>query len=205
MHALILVDIQNDFMPGGPLAVPGGDEIIPLVNELQNSFSLVVATQDWHPQNHKSFASNHPGKKMFESIMLHGLEQVLWPDHCIQGSIGAEIHPSIIVNKVEGIFRKGMDPDIDSYSGFYDNGYKKSTGLAGYLRERKIKKVYVCGLAADFCVYYTAKDSLKENFETYFIEDATRAIDHNGFVRAKENILVSGGQIIKSEALYRHL
>ena len=205
MHALILVDIQNDFMPGGPLAVPGGDEIIPLVNELQNSFNLVVATQDWHPQSHKSFASNHPGKKAFESIMLHGLDQVLWPDHCIQGSIGAQIHPSIIVNKVEGIFRKGMDPEIDSYSGFYDNGYKKSTGLAGYLRERKIKKVYVCGLAADYCVYYTAKDSLKENFETYFIEDATRAIDHNSFVKAKENILVSGGQIIKSEALYRHL
>ncbi len=205
MHALILVDIQNDFMPGGPLAVPGGDEIIPLVNELQNSFSLVVATQDWHPQSHKSFASNHPGKKAFESIMLHGLEQVLWPDHCIQGSIGAQIHPSIIANKVEGIFRKGMDPEIDSYSGFYDNGYKKSTGLAGYLRERKIKKVYVCGLAADYCVYYTAKDSLKENFETYFIEDATRAIDPNGFVKAMENILFSGGQIIKSEALYRHL
>ena len=205
MHALILVDIQNDFMPGGPLAVPGGDEIIPLVNELQNSFSLVVATQDWHPQSHKSFASNHPGKKAFESITLHGLEQVLWPDHCIQGSIGAQIHPSIIINKVEGIFRKGMDPEIDSYSGFYDNGYKKSTGLAGYLRERKIKKVYVCGLAADYCVYYTAKDSLKENFETYFIEDATRAIDPNGFVKAMENILFSGGQIIKSEALYRHL
>ena len=205
MHALILVDIQNDFMPGGPLAVPGGDEIIPLVNELQNSFSLVVATQDWHPQSHKSFASNHPGKKAFESIMLHGLEQVLWPDHCIQGSIGAQIHTSIIVNKVEAIFRKGMDPDIDSYSGFYDNGYKKSTGLAGYLRERKIKKVYVCGLAADYCVYYTAKDSLKENFETYIIEDATRAIDANGFVKAKENILANGGKIIKSDMLYRHL
>jgi nicotinamidase/pyrazinamidase len=205
MHALILVDIQNDFMPGGPLAVPGGDEIIPLVNELQNSFSLVVATQDWHPQDHKSFASNHPGKKTFESITLHGLEQVLWPDHCIQGSIGAQIHSAILINKVEGIFRKGMDPEIDSYSGFYDNGYKKSTGLAGYLRERKIKKVYVCGLAADYCVYYTAKDSLKENFETYFIEDATRAIDPNGFVNAMENILFSGGQIIKSEALYRHL
>jgi nicotinamidase/pyrazinamidase len=205
MHALILVDIQNDFMPGGPLAVPFGDEIIPLVNELQNSFSLVVATQDWHPQSHKSFASNHPGKKAFETITLHGLEQVLWPNHCIQGSVGAQIHPSININKVEGIFRKGMDVEIDSYSAFYDNGYKKSTGLAGYLRERKIKKVYVCGLAADYCVYYTAKDSLKENFETYIIEDATRAIDPNGFVKAAEKILFSGGQIIKSELLYRHL
>jgi len=205
MNALILVDIQNDFLPGGPLAVPFGDEIIPLVNELQNSFNLVVATQDWHPQSHKSFASNHPGKKAFETIMLHGLEQVLWPNHCIQGSLGAQIHSSININKVEGIFRKGMDVEIDSYSAFYDNGYKKSTGLAGYLRERKIKKVYVCGLAADYCVYYTAKDSLKENFETYIIEDATRAIDPNGFVRATEKILSSGGQIIKSEQLYRHL
>ena len=205
MNALILVDIQNDFLPGGPLAVPLGDEIIPLVNELQNSFSLVVATQDWHPQSHKSFASNHPGKKAFETIILHGLEQVLWPNHCIQGSPGAQIHSSINVNKVEGIFRKGMDVEIDSYSAFYDNGYKKSTGLAGYLRERKIKKVYVCGLAADYCVYYTAKDSLKENFETYIIEDATRAIDPNGFVKATEKILSSGGQIIKSEQLYRHL
>ena len=205
MNALILVDIQNDFMPGGPLAVPFGDEIIPLVNELQNSFSLVVATQDWHPQSHKSFASNHAGKKPFERIMLHGLEQVLWPDHCIQGSVGAEIHPSINMSKVEGIFRKGMDVEIDSYSAFYDNGYKKSTGLAGYLRERKIKKVYVCGLAADYCVYYTAKDSLKENFETYIIEDATRAIDTNGFVKATEKILSSGGQIIKSDLLHRHL
>src|SRR5688572_24046988 len=205
MNALILVDIQNDFMPGGPLAVPFGDEIIPLVNELQNSFSLVVATQDWHPQSHKSFASNHAGKKPFERITLHGLEQVLWPDHCIQRSVGAEIHPSVNLSKVEAIFRKGMDVEIDSYSAFYDNGYKKSTGLAGYLRERKIKKVYVCGLAADYCVYYTAKDSLKENFETYIIEDATRAIDTNGFVKATEKILSSGGQIIKSELLYRHL
>jgi nicotinamidase/pyrazinamidase len=205
MNALILVDIQNDFMPGGPLAVPFGDEIIPLVNELQNSFSLVVATQDWHPQSHKSFASNHAGKKPFERIMLHGLEQVLWPDHCIQGSAGAQIHPSVNMSNVEGIFRKGMDVEIDSYSAFYDNGYKKSTGLAGYLRERKVKKVYVCGLAADYCVYYTAKDSLKENFETYIIEDATRAIDLNGFVKARKDILASGGQIIESEMLYRHL
>jgi nicotinamidase/pyrazinamidase len=205
MNALILVDIQNDFMPGGPLAVPLGDEIIPLVNELQNSFSLIVATQDWHPRNHKSFASNHQGKSTFERIMLHGLEQVLWPDHCIQGTVGAQIHASLNVNRVEGIFRKGMDPEIDSYSAFYDNGYKKSTGLAGYLRERKVKKVYVCGLAADYCVYYTAKDSLKENFETYIIEDAARAIDPNGFVKAKKNILASGGQIIESEMLYRHL
>lgn len=205
MHALIVVDIQNDFVPGGALAVAGGDEIIPVVNKLQDSFDLVVATQDWHPVDHKSFASNHKGKKPFETIILHGLDQVLWPDHCIQGSLGAELHKDLKLNKVEAIFRKGMDADIDSYSGFYDNGYKKSTGLAGYLRERKVKKLYVCGLAADYCVFYTTKDALKENFDTYVIEDATRAIDVNGFDLAKAEILSIGGQIINTENLHRHL
>jgi nicotinamidase/pyrazinamidase len=205
MNALILVDIQQDFIPGGSLAVPLGDQIIPLVNELQQAFELVVATQDWHPGNHKSFASNHEGKNPFEKTLLHGLDQVLWPDHCIQGTSGAEFAPGLSMNNVEAIFRKGMDPEIDSYSGFYDNGYKRSTGLAGYLRERKVTKVFVCGLAADFCVYFTAKDALRENFETYIIEDATRAIDPNGFEKAKDEILTSGGQIIKSDMLYRHL
>ena len=205
MVALILVDIQNDFIPGGALAVPAGDEILPLVNELQKSFDLVVATQDWHPKNHKSFASNHTGKNPFDTITLHGLKQVLWPDHCIQGSRGAQLHDQLDVNKVEAIFRKGMDVEIDSYSAFYDNGYKKSTGQAGYLRERKVQKVFVCGLAADYCVFFTAKDALKENFETYIIEDATRAIDSNGFVKAKDEILSTGGQIISSDVLHRHL
>lgn len=205
MNALILVDIQNDFIPGGSLAVPSGDQIIPLVNELLQSFELVVATQDWHPRHHKSFASNHTGKKPFEKILLHGLDQVLWPDHCIQGTFGAEFSAKLKMDKVEAVFRKGMDPEIDSYSGFYDNGHKRSTGLAGYLRERKVTKVYICGLAADYCVSYTAKDALKENFETYIIEDATRPIDPKGFEMAKDEILSSGGQIIKSEMLYRHL
>jgi nicotinamidase/pyrazinamidase len=138
-------------------------------------------------------------------MILHGVDQVLWPDHCIQGSVGAELHNDLNLNKVEAIFRKGMDADIDSYSGFYDNGYKKSTGLAGYLRERKVKKLYVCGLAADYCVFYTTKDALKENFDTYVIEDATRAIDVNGFDRAKAEILSIGGQIINTENLHRHL
>ena len=127
MTALILVDIQNDFMPGGALPVPFGDEIIPLVNELQNAFSLIVATQDWHPGNHKSFASNHDNRRAFEKIELHGIEQVLWPDHCIQGSVGAQIHSSLELNRVEAIFRKGMDDEIDSYSAFYYNLYKKNT------------------------------------------------------------------------------
>lgn len=205
MHSLILVDIQNDFVPGGKLPVQSGNEIISLVNELQLSFQLVVATQDWHPSNHKSFASNHEGKRPLDKIMLHGMEQVLWPDHCVQGSSGAAFHPDLNLNKVEAIFRKGMDPDIDSYSGFFDNGHKKSTGLAGYLRERKVTRVYICGLAADFCVGFTAKDSIKENFETYIIEDATKAIDPAGFVRVKDDILTTGGQIIQSSMLHRHL
>ena len=205
MIALILVDIQNDFTPGGPLAVPDGDKIIPLVNELQNSFDLVVATQDWHPPDHKSFASNHPGKKPFEKITLHGIEQMLWPDHCVQGTEGAQLHKDLHSLKIEAIFRKGMDPEIDSYSGFYDNGDKRSTGLAGYLRERKVTKVFVCGLAADYCVFYTVKDALRENFDTFFIEDATRPIDPVGLERAKNDILTYGGQVIRSERLHRHL
>jgi nicotinamidase/pyrazinamidase len=205
MHALILVDIQNDFIPGGRLPVPLGDEIVKLTNELQESFDLVVATQDWHPANHKSFASQHPGKKVFEKISLHGLEQVLWPDHCVQGTSGAEFHAGLNTKKIEAVFRKGMNPDIDSYSGFYDNGYKKSTGLAGYFRDRTVRKVYVCGLAADYCVAYTAKDSLKENFETYVIEDATRAIDPSGYAKIRDEIITSGGQYIDSATLFRHL
>jgi nicotinamidase/pyrazinamidase len=205
MNALILVDIQNDFIPGGSLAVPAGDKIIPLVNDLQNSFELIVATQDWHPKHHKSFASNHQGKKPFERIQLHGMDQVLWPDHCIQGTSGAEFSTDLNMNKVEGIFRKGMVPDIDSYSGFYDNGYKRSTGLAGYLRERKVTRLFVCGLAGDYCVFFTAKDALKENFETYIIDDATRPIDSAGYEKAKNEILAAGGQLIRSKMLYRHL
>jgi nicotinamidase/pyrazinamidase len=205
MNAFIIVDIQNDFVPGGALAVPGGDEIIPIVNELQKSFSLVVATQDWHPAHHKSFASSHAGKKVFEKISLHGLDQVLWPDHCVQGTTGAEFHKDLNLTRIEAIFRKGMDPDIDSYSGFYDNGYRKSTGLAGYLRERKVRKVYIAGLASDYCVFYTAKDSIKENFETYIIEDASRPIDLNGFEKAKGEILASGGQVITRKDFHRHL
>lgn len=198
MDALMIVDIQNDFTPGGSLAVPQGDEIIPVVNELQKSFELVIATQDWHPQEHKSFASNHSGKKPFETTTLQGLEQILWPDHCVQGSKGAEFHAGLHLKKVEAIFRKGMDTEIDSYSGFYDNGHKKSIGLAGYLRERKVKNVYICGLAADFCVFYTAKDALKEGFGTYMIEDATRPIDQDGFLKAKEEIKTLGGKVIMS-------
>ncbi|MEJ7681326.1 MAG: bifunctional nicotinamidase/pyrazinamidase [Segetibacter sp.] len=198
MRALLLVDIQNDFIPGGSLAVPGGDKIIPVVNNLQKHFDLVVATQDWHALNHKSFASNHEGRTEFEVIDLNGLQQVLWPNHCVQGTEGAEFSKELNLNKVEVIFRKGMDFEIDSYSGFYDNGHRKTTGLANYLKGKQVTEVFIAGLAADYCVYFTAKDALLEGFTTYIIEDAVRAINVEGFKKAKEDILSKGGKIINS-------
>lgn len=198
MRALLLIDIQNDFIPGGSLAVHGGDEIIPVANNLQKDFDLVIATQDWHPPSHKSFAGNHEGKNNFEIIDLNGLEQVLWPIHCVQGSEGAEFSKELNMNKVEAIFRKGTDQEIDSYSGFFDNGHRKTTGLADYLKGRNITEVFIAGLAADYCVYYTAKDALEEGFTTYIIEDAVRAINAEGFGKAKHDILSKGGNIIKS-------
>lgn len=199
MRALIIVDVQYDFVTGGKLEVPNGEQVIPLVNNLSEHFDLVVATQDWHPANHKSFASNHPDKKPFDIIKLNGLEQVLWPDHCVQGSRGAEFHEQLDMNRIEGIFRKGMDPEIDSYSGFYDNGRKKSTGLSGYLKERQVEAVYVCGLAGDYCVFFTARDALKNGFQTFVIEDATRPIDKDGFENARKDIVTLGGVIVNSE------
>ncbi|QIX60374.1 bifunctional nicotinamidase/pyrazinamidase [Hymenobacter sp. BT18] len=198
MKALLLIDIQPDFLPGGRLAVPEGDAIIPLANALQPYFPLVVATQDWHPATHQSFASQHAGQVPFAQIDLHGLEQVLWPDHCVQGSSGAELAPTLDSSRVEVIFRKGTDVTIDSYSAFYDNGHRKSTGLADYLRGRGVREVYVAGLAADYCVYFTAKDALQEGFDTFVIEDATRPISPEGFARAKEDLRQRGGHLITS-------
>lgn len=198
MRALLLIDIQNDFIPAGSLAVPDGNEIIPIVNHLQQQFDVVAATQDWHPLNHKSFAGNHTNKNVFDIIELHGLEQVLWPDHCVQGTKGAEFSKELNMNKVEAIFRKGTVSEIDSYSGFYDNGHLKTTGLANYLKGKQVSEVYIAGLAADYCVYYTAKDALLEGFTTIVIEDAVRAINEEGFKKAKEDILSKGGKIINS-------
>jgi nicotinamidase/pyrazinamidase len=203
MRALLLIDIQNDFIPGGSLAVPGGDEIIPRVNELQKHFDLVVATQDWHPADHKSFASNHQGKNVFEHIELDGFDQVLWPAHCVQGTEGAEFSPKLSTNKVEAIFRKGTNTEIDSYSGFYDNGHRKSTALAQYLKGKLVTEVFIVGLAADYCVYYTAKDSLKEGFMTYIVDDAVRAISDDGFEKAKEDIISKGGKIVQSTSVLK--
>ncbi|PSR52248.1 bifunctional nicotinamidase/pyrazinamidase [Adhaeribacter arboris] len=201
MKALLLIDIQNDFLPGGALAVPEGDQIIAIVNQLQPHFDLVVATQDWHPALHKSFASQHTNHQVFQTINLNGLEQVLWPDHCVQGTLGAEFSEELEPRRIEAIFRKGTDIEIDSYSGFYDNGHRKSTGLADYLRGKQVRQVFVAGLAADYCVYYSLLDSLEEGFKTYLIEDATRPISPEGFKKAKADIHNKGGKIIQSGAL----
>lgn len=201
MNALIIVDIQNDFLPGGALAVKGGFDIIPAINSLQTKFDLVVATQDWHPEEHKSFASNHPGKKPFEEIDLNGLRQVLWPDHCIRQTTGAEFSGKLDSKKIEAIFRKGMDENIDSYSGFFDNGKRKSTGLASYLKGKNVKSVFVAGLAADFCVYFTAMDALEIGFKTSIVTDATRAIDKK-MLKNKLDIFVSKGGLLSTSNEY---
>ncbi len=201
MKALLLIDVQNDFLPGGSLAVPEGDQIIPIVNQLQQHFELVVATQDWHPPGHKSFASSHAGKQLFEQIDLHGLEQVLWPDHCVQETGGAEFSGALNTQRIEAIFRKGTDPEIDSYSGFYDNGHRKSTALAEYLRAKGVTQVYLAGLAGDYCVYFTAKDALQEGFKAFIIDDATRPIDQAGYQKAKDDLIGRGGKIVQSQQL----
>lgn len=175
--ALLLIDIQNGFMPGGALPVAGGEQIIPIVNQRIHDYPLVVASQDWHPANHASFAANHANKHPFDIIDLHGLEQVLWPTHCVQGSHSAELHPDLNTNPIAAIFRKGMNPEIDSYSAFYDNDHRHHTGLAGYLHAHGIKHIHIAGLAADYCVYYSIKDALAAGFEVSLIRDATRAID----------------------------
>ena len=177
MHALILVDLQNDFIEGGALPVPAGKDVIPMANKLQPHFNLVVATQDWHSAEHESFASQHPDKQPGDVIDLYGLEQILWPDHCVQGSHGAEFVAELDTERVAQIFKKGTDQQIDSYSGFFDNGHRKATGLGDYLRERNVTNVYVLGLATDYCVKFTALDAHELGFKTSLIEDACRGVE----------------------------
>jgi nicotinamidase/pyrazinamidase len=177
MKALILVDMQNDFLPGGALAVPDGDAVIPVANRLQAKFPLVAATQDWHPANHGSFAANHPGKKVFEQIELNGLPQTLWPVHCVQGTFGAELAPGLQRERIAKIFPKGTDAGIDSYSGLFDNGHRKSTGLGEWLKASGVTEVFLCGLATDYCVKFTALDAAQLGFKTYVIEDASRGVN----------------------------
>ncbi len=175
--ALVLVDLQVDFMPTGMLPVAEGDQVIPIANALMPEYRTIVATQDWHPANHGSFAANHPWRKPGQVIDLHGLPQVLWPIHCVQETWGAEFVDNLNTDRITKVFRKGTDPEIDSYSGFYDNGHRKSTGMAAWLREHGITEVHVLGLATDFCVKFTVLDALQEGFRTKLIKDATRGVE----------------------------
>jgi nicotinamidase/pyrazinamidase len=177
---LLVVDMQNDFMPGGALGVAGGDAILPLINRLGKSFANVVLTQDWHPPGHSSFASSHPGAKPFDRIAMPYGEQVLWPDHCVQGSPGAALHKGLAVDHAILIIRKGYHPAVDSYSAFMEADRKTSTGLAGFLQERGVRRVFACGVATDYCVGWSALDACAAGFETFMIEDACRGIDADG-------------------------
>ena len=206
MKALILIDIQNDFLPGGALGVPDGDHIIPVINNIQHKFNCIIATRDWHPANHGSFASNHVNKQPGEVIQLNGLTQILWPDHCIQGSPGAELSPLINQSLLSNVILKGTDPDIDSYSAFYDNGHLKETGLQTYLKRNGITSLYVAGLATDYCVYYTVKDALKLGYATTLITDATKGVNlhPDDSQKAITDMEKRGAQLTTSAQILNH-
>jgi nicotinamidase/pyrazinamidase len=190
---LIVVDVQNDFCPGGALEVKHGDEIVPLVNQLARKFENVVLTQDWHTPGHISFASSHAGRKPFETKRLRYGEQVLWPDHCVQGTRGAALHDGLDVPHAQLVIRKGFHPKVDSYSGFLEADRKTKTGLEGYLRSRGVKRVYCVGLATDFCVAWTALDARRFRFDAVVIEDACRAIDNAGSLAAAQKAMKAAG------------
>ena len=207
MNALIIVDLQNDFLPGGALAVTHGDEVVPIINNLQIRFDLVIATQDWHPANHQSFAANHPGKKPGDRIELHGLPQILWPVHCVQNTPGASLAAALERKLISEFFHKGTDPEIDSYSGFFDNGHRRSTGLGEYLKSRNVSQVFVAGLATDYCVKFTALDAMKLGFGTRLIEDACRGVNLNAADSAKaiEEMRSAGVQIVQSNQIPKRI
>ncbi len=190
---LIVVDVQNDFCTGGALAVPDGEKVVPAINRIARRFENVVLTQDWHPEDHVSFASNHPHKRPFETIELSYGPQVLWPEHCVQGSAGANFHGALETDRASLVMRKGIHRNIDSYSAFYENDHKTPTGLAGYLRERGLGTLFFVGLAFDFCVRYSAEDARKAGFEAVVIEEACRGIDLDGSVAATHRSLKSLG------------
>ncbi len=197
--ALLVIDVQNDFIPGGQLAVPEGDLIVPLINRLAGQFKQVVIAQDWHPAGHASFASSHPGRQPYDVIQLPYGEQTLWPDHCIQGSRGAEFHSGLDLPHAQLVIRKGCNPDIDSYSAFLEADRVTTTGLAGYLKERGIDTVYMVGLALDFCVMFSALDARAAGFNAFVVLDACRAIDLNGsLATAIERMQVAGVGLIQS-------
>jgi nicotinamidase/pyrazinamidase len=199
---LIVIDVQNDFCPGGALAVPHGDEVVPIINQLAARFRHVVLTQDWHPPGHFSFASRHPGKKPFEVIAADHGPQVLWPDHCVQDSLGAAFHPELHIPHAALVLRKGMNSAIDSYSAFYENDRKTPTGLAGYLRERAFQRLFLAGLAFDFCVRYSAEDAKREGFAVTVIEDACRSIDiDDSAAAARKSFAALGVNCLRSLTL----
>jgi nicotinamidase/pyrazinamidase len=195
---LLVIDVQNDFCPGGALAVAGGDEVVPIIHRLASAFEHVALTQDWHTAAHSSFASAHPGMQPFQQIDLSYGKQTLWPDHCVQGSVGAEFHPDLHLTGAELILRKGFRPQIDSYSAFYENDRTTATGLGGYLRERGLTRVFLAGLAYDFCVGYSALDARRLGFEAIVLRDACRAIDLAGSVAAIEAEFARTGVILMS-------
>lgn len=196
--ALVLIDIQNDFCPGGALAVDKGDEIVEISNKIQEQFKIKIITQDWHPSTHKSFASNHEGKEPLSTVEMFYGQQVLWPNHCIQGTEGSKFHSKLITDSADLIIRKGFRPEIDSYSAFFENDQKTPTGLDGYLKSRGVNKIYLCGLALDFCVYFSAIDGAELGYNVNVIQDACRAIDLDGSLEKSLNDMKSKGVKILS-------
>jgi nicotinamidase/pyrazinamidase len=190
---LVVIDVQNDFCPGGALAVGDGDAVVPIINKIAPAFTHIVVTQDWHPSDHRSFASQHSGKKPFETTQLPYGIQVLWPDHCIQGTSGAALHEDLSLSRAQLVIRKGYRRDVDSYSAFFEADAKTPTGLTGYLRERGLKRVFLAGLATDFCVFYSAMDARKQGFAATLIDDACRAIDLNGSLAAAQEAMAKAG------------
>jgi nicotinamidase/pyrazinamidase len=195
--ALILVDLQVDFMPTGMLPVAAADQVIPMANALMQEYETVVATQDWHPANHGSFAANHPWRKPGQVIDLHGLQQVLWPIHCVQGTWGAEFVAGLETDRITKVFQKGTDPEVDSYSGFYDNGHRKATGMGDWLKEQGIEEVHVLGVATDYCVKFTVLDAISEGFRTTLLKDATRGVEMapGDVDRAVEEMRAAGAEV----------
>lgn len=203
MKTLLLVDLQNDFLPGGALAVPEGDQVVPVANRLMPHFDLVIASQDWHPPNHGSFASQHPGHQVGDVIELDGLEQILWPDHCVQGTPGAEFAPGLHTDRIEHVFCKGVDPRIDSYSALFDNAHRRSTGVDQYLRQRGVDRLHIMGLATDYCVKFTVLDALKCGLHVRVIADGCRGIERQpgDIDRALDAMRKAGAEVVSSDSV----
>jgi len=200
MRALIIVDVQNDFIPGGALAVKDGDLVVPIINSIQEKFDFILATQDWHPADHGSFAANHVGKGVGEFIALNGVQQILWPVHCVQGTTGAEFHPKLNKERWRTVIKKGANRLVDSYSGFFDNNRQGDTGLSALLKSESIEEIFVCGLATDYCVKFTVLDGLEEGFQVYLIADATKAVNLHpeDFDKSIKEMREKGAEIISS-------